>query len=315
MSPAGLSDTLRVVCAVEGEAYVRHCAAMLHSVLAQHPGTPVHVDYLHGADTSESGRKRLAGMVRNAGGEITFHLISDGWVEGLPVTDFTRKATWYRISLDALLPNADRVLYLDVDLLVRRSLLPLWGTPLKGNVVGAVTNVPPPIYRAYTERPEMGGDRYFNAGVLLLDLAAMRREGLGDELREHARRHASRLIWRDQDVLNEVLHGRRLPLRPIWNCMNATYFGSATEYFDEEALAEARENPVIRHFEGPDECKPWHILSDRQSRREYVEHRRATPWPRVQPAGRTPMNMIRHARRTLRQLPRSAARRLLRRLV
>lgn len=273
---------------------------MLHSLLVHDHQAGVHIDYLHGDDTSRRGRRRLASMVDALGGEISFHLVADSWVEGLPIKDFTRKATWYRICLDELLPDVDRLLYLDADLLVRDSLLPLWRTSLNGHIIGAVTNVPPGPDKEYTERPELGGDPYFNAGVLLMDLAAIRREALGQVMREYSRKHAPRLRWRDQDALNEVLHARRLPLHPRWNCMNSVVqFSTAAEYFAAEQLEEARSRPAIRHFEGPTFSKPWHLLCDQSSRRQYFAHRRATPWPRFVPDGLTPRNMLRYARRRL----------------
>jgi lipopolysaccharide biosynthesis glycosyltransferase len=299
------------VCAVEGEAYVRHCAAMLHSLLEHDGDADVRIDYLHDQTTSSSGRRRLAAMVSRMGGEIAFHLIPDRWVEGLPIKDFTRKATWYRIALDALLPDLDRILYLDADLLVRDSVLPLWRTPLDGHLIGAVTNVPPGPDRAYTERPELGGDPYFNAGVLLMDLGAIRRESLGPVLREYAVTHAARLKWRDQDALNEVLHARRLPLHPRWNCMNSVmHFSSAADYFTAEELQEARRHPAIRHFEGPSFNKPWHLLAAEESRREYLQHRRQTPWPYFLPEGCTPLNLARYGRRQAGSVRRALRRRL-----
>ncbi len=293
------------MCAVEGERHVHHCAAMLHSLLEHREATRISIDYLHGDDTSERGRRRLSEMVRDLGGEIDFHRVADSWVEGLPIKDFTKKATWYRISLDELLPHADRILYLDVDLLVRRPLLPLWETSLEGHLIGAVSNVPPGPDKAYTERPELEGDRYFNAGVLLMDLGAIRREGIGPVLREHAVKHGARMKWRDQDALNEVLHGRRLPLAPKWNCMNAVVqFSQAAEYFDPGELDEARRDPAIRHFEGPLFSKPWHILANETSWREYSRHRRQTPWPRVLRTGLTPRNSARYLRGRLGRLKR-----------
>ena len=298
MLPDGQTDVIQIVCAVEGEAYVRHCAAMLHSLLLSNSGAEIRIDYLHGDDTSERNRRRLAGMVSKLGSQIRFHEVPDRWVKGLPIKGFTRKATWYRILLDEILPDIDRVLYLDVDLLVMDSLVPLWRTDLAGHVVAAVTNVPMLHDRPYTERLELGGDPYFNAGVLLLDLASIRGDGIGVELREFGVNHAARLRWRDQDVLNEVLHDRRLALVPRWNCMNSVMnFSWAYEYFSVEDLDDARRNPAIRHFEGPDRNKPWHLLAERDVRRQYIGHRRNTPWPRVWRAGCTPANVARFAHR------------------
>ena len=82
--------------------------------------------------------------------------------------------------------------------------------------------------------------------------------------------------------------------------MNAVmHFPWATAYFDAETLAEARREPAVRHFEGPSYNKPWHLLCDPISRSQYAEHRRHTPWPRVQREGCTPMNVVRYARRRL----------------
>lgn len=291
---------MQVVCAVEGESHVPHCAAMLHSLLATHPDGEVRVEYLHGRDTSASGRRRLAAMVAEMGGEIAFHQVPDAWVEGLPVKGFTGKATWYRIFLDELFPDVDRLLYLDLDLLVLDSLVPLWRMPMEGHVLAAVTNVPLPNQRPYTERPELGGDEYFNAGVLLLDMTVIRREQIGERLRSFSVRNAERLVWRDQDALNEVLHDRRLALHPRWNCMNSVmHFEWAVDYFDEGQLTEAREHPAVRHFEGPARNKPWHLLCDPESHRQYREHRSQTPWPRVRRSGRTPLNLVKYARRRL----------------
>jgi lipopolysaccharide biosynthesis glycosyltransferase len=303
LSLSARAESIQVVCAVEGEDYVRHCAVMLHSLLLHNQGAGVHIHYLHGGEAPEGGRTLLAEMVTRMEGSIEFHRVADSWVEGLPTKDFTRKATWYRIALDELLPGLDRVLYLDVDLVVKDSLRPLWETSLQGQLIGAVTNIAPIPFRPYTERPELGGDPYFNAGVLLMDLASIRLAGIGPELRAHARRHADRLKWRDQDALNEVLHGRRLPLHPRWNCMNSVmHFHTAVDYFSAQEITEARRSPAIRHFEGPSDNKPWHLLSDPEHRAQYMEHRIHTPWPRLRSSGRTPVNLVRYAARRVHRI-------------
>lgn len=296
MSPSN-AERVKIACAVEGEGYVRHCAAMLHSLLSRHPGAEVH--YLHGEDTSARGRRRLREMVERLEGQITFHLIPDAWVDGLPVKGFTGKATWYRFFLPQLLAAESRVLYLDTDLLVLDSLAPLFALELGEHLVAAVSNVLQESDRGRGRWLGLPDDNaYFNAGVLLMNLRLMRAENTSESLLAWSRANSHQFGWRDQDALNVILHERRLALHPRWNCMNAIIlFPWATEYFGEDAVAEARANPAIRHFEGPDANKPWHLLSDPEVRSLYRSHRQHTPWPRVRSTGRTPRNLLRYVRR------------------
>ena len=66
-----------------------------------------------------------------------------------------------------------------------------------------------------------------------------------------------------------------------------------------DLVEEARRSPAIRHFEGPAENKPWHLLCEQPGREHYMHHRAATPWPKVRRAGLTPRNLLRLARRRL----------------
>ena len=118
-----------------------------------------------------------------------------------------------------------------------------------------------------------GPEEYFNAGVLLLNLDKMRRDGSTDRLLHYARANAGRLVWRDQDALNVVIGANHVRLHPRWNCMNSVIeFPQSIDVFGAVAVAEARGHPAIRHFEGPSLHKPWHYLSD-------ARHAAALPSP------------------------------------
>jgi lipopolysaccharide biosynthesis glycosyltransferase len=289
---------LHVACAAEGDAYVAHSAAMLHSVLARHADDDVRIYYMHGPEVSASQRRKLARMVARNGGEISFLDVPDARVEGLPTRDFTRKATWYRIFLPEMRPDVDRAIYLDSDVLVVDSLLPLFDMDLEGNLVGAVTNVFTDIhFHRPAELGLAGVHVYFNAGVLLMDLDGMRRDDVTGALLAYGVENADRIEWRDQDALNVVLGERRLGLHPRWNVMNSFRFPWAPEVFGADILEEALSNPAIRHFEGPNDNKPWHYMCDQSLRELYMRHRRGTPWPWLRPDGMTPRNVVRRARR------------------
>jgi lipopolysaccharide biosynthesis glycosyltransferase len=294
-----MNDVITVACAVEGEDYVRHCATMLHSLLARHEPGRIHIHYLHGPESSARSRRKLAEMVKRQGGEIAFHAVPDEWVAEVPVKGFTGKATWYRSFLPAILPRLPRILYLDADLLVVDSLEPLFAIDLDGHLVAAVSNVPMKNDRGHWRAvglPREGA--YFNAGVLLMNLELMRNERTTEQVIRWGAEHGDSFGLRDQDALNAVLHERRLALEPRWNCMNSViHFPWSAEILGAEKVEEARHTPAIRHFEGPEHAKPWHLLSPEDVRRLYVTHRRQTPWPRMRPTGCTPQNLIRYVRR------------------
>jgi lipopolysaccharide biosynthesis glycosyltransferase len=291
-------ETLHIACTAEAN-YVAHSAAMLHSALARRDGLEVSIHYLHGEDISARATRRLARMVESNGGRIEFLRIPDRRLEGLPIQGFTRRATWYRIFLPELL-QAERVLFLDSDTIVVDSLAPLWRTDLGDSCLGAVTNVWQWNDVGRELRLGLPEGSYFNAGVLLMDLARMRADGCSAELLDYGTRHATELSFRDQDALNVVLGERRMPLHPRWNCMNSILlFPSSVEVFGPDAVEEARSSPAIRHFEGPSQNKPWHLLCERGMRELYYDHRRQTPWPRVRPEGITPANLMRRLGRTV----------------
>ena len=269
-------ETLHVACAVEGP-YDAHSAAMVHSVLTCAQPLDVHVHLLHGPGFPAASARRLEQLVRGHGARLSAHAVAPERVAGLPVVAEFTVAMWYRILLPELVA-ADRVLYLDVDTLALDALAPLWATDLGDAYLGAVTNVLMPHHAGRPASLGLDPAAYFNSGVLLLNLAAMRRDGSTAALRDCAVRRGAELEWPDQDALNLVLGARRVALHPRWNAMNSLRFAWAADVLGAREVAQARTRPGIRHFEGPGENKPWHPACTADDRERYHEHLRATPW-------------------------------------
>jgi len=277
------------------EHYVPHAATSIHSFLAHRGELGMHVHFLHREPFPPECVRELTGMVEAQGGHISFWPIDAERVAGLPGDAPFSVEMWFRIFLPDLLADLDRVLYVDADTIAVDSLEPLWRTDLGDQYVGAVTNV---FQHNHLHRPAelglAGPEVYFNSGVLLFNLATMRRDGCSRALGELALARGDELEWPDQDVLNLVLGGRRLALHPRWNCMNSTlHFPQSADVFGHETVEEARRAPGIRHFEGPADNKPWHYLCEREMRELYWEHRRRTPWPDQDLEGVTRRNAVR----------------------
>lgn len=120
----------------------------------------------------------------------------------------TRKRWSYmsllRLALPEILPEEDRVLWLDIDTIVNADITDLMKTDLDGCYVAAV------------EEPIRSKDPflYYNAGVMVMDLKKLR-DGMADLLIRYVNRVDMR--FPDQDVINLLCQGRIKPVSPYWN--------------------------------------------------------------------------------------------------
>lgn len=278
---------MHIACAAS-EQYAPHCAAMLHSLLAQHPRGQCHIHYLHVPDLPEAVKRNIESVCHGMCAQLSLHPVDASIFDGLPVRWHISVETWYRLLLPRLLPDVERVLYIDADAIVTAELDALWQTDMGEHSVAAVDNAFIAQSRDRVRKLGLGTGRYFNGGVLLLDLARLRAADWTARALDYAQRHADTLALLDQDVMNILLGPHRLTLSPRWNCQNSVfYFTDSRAHFGEAASREATENPAIVHFEGPGMAKPWHYLCKHPYRDRYFAHRRQTPWPRVGIEGRT----------------------------
>lgn len=181
------------------------------------------------------------------------------------------RTAYARLFLGEFLPeDVERVVYVDCDVMFERDIGELWSTDLAGYALGAVDN-------RYWEDPKRHQDRlglttpsYFNSGVLLVDLAQWREEGVGARALAFARDAGERLTLHDQDALNGALHGgwKELPLH--WN----------TWVIHPELRADSQ---AVFHFMGAP--KPWHPDYGGPYGDKFFAYLDSTPY-----AGRRPWN-------------------------
>ena len=132
-----------------------------------------------------------------------------------PVARYWTRAMYYRLLAAELLPRSlDRGLYLDPDILVINPVRALYDTDLEGDLMAAATHtgllagITDPVNRLRLENYE--AEAYYNSGVLVMDLSAMRREVRPGDIFDYAREHADILLLPDQDVLNGLYGGQIL---------------------------------------------------------------------------------------------------------
>ncbi len=297
-----MPDRVHIALATD-TAYCPWAAVAVSSCQAA-TGAGVHVHVLHEGDLSDVTQDRFAAMVRGHNGEISFHAVASRRLAGVPSKGpaLGGRVSWLRILLPEMLPDLNRILYLDADTLTMDSLEALWEMPLGDAGIAAVANVVEPDRRGHVIGLGIADPRhYFNAGVLVMDLALMRREDSFSEILRVVADRGDELTWFDQDALNLVFAGRWRRLEPRWNAQNSLWFWGrwAREVFGESAVRGAVSNPGILHFEGPAIVKPWHYLCQHPYRDAYRATLAKTPWSDAPLLERTA------ATRMIHRLPRS----------
>ena len=172
-------------------------------------------------------------------------------------------STWFRLlAIDALPPDVERFVYVDVDVVIRQPLQPLWGVDLKGRPLGAVRSVNYPSigtwgafdhWRRYGIDPRLP---FFNAGLLVVDVPRWVAAGTTARILELMR--TGDIHGGDQQSLNVALAGQWTELDPIWNQQTPLLHDGKGGHllYDDDTIDRAREAPAVVHF--LDRPKPWH---------------------------------------------------------
>ena len=133
-------------------------------------------------------------------------------------------------------PGSDRVAFLDSDVLVKRDLSALFATDLGASRSAQFWTTTIQLFDGAASRsgatlqrwisgvslPDNGA--YFNAGMLLIDVAKWREQDLEAQSVGHLLRHGKHLPIADQDGLNQLLTGRWHSLDLCWNVQTVGRF-------------------------------------------------------------------------------------------
>jgi len=155
-------------------------------------------------------------------------------------------ATYYRLFISNYLDDSlDTILYLDADTIckgdITKDIEHLSEKILKENILFvASSEVDPEIS---CKRLGMKQNKYFNAGVMLINLKKWKEENMGETLTNIMKRKYDSILWWDQDILNSYADGDYLELNPELN-FRLNYHN----FKNEEKLK-------IYHFFG--DLKPW----------------------------------------------------------
>ncbi len=287
---------MRHVAFALNHRFVHPCAVAILSIL-RHNDPESLTFHIVGEDLDDGDTSILETLVRGFSSNIAFYTVPEALLRGYEVKWERKrlsKVVFYRCLFASILPEEiSTVLYLDCDLLVLAPLDDLWLVNLRDKALAAV----PDAYPVNTKHCERLGypvsDNYFNGGVLLLNLFYWREHSLEQQCKAFYNAHADKLLYNDQDLLNGLLHNRKILLDMRWNVQENAYRlpkGDATGAFSPCPFLKTLESPFILHYSGR---KPWQYHCMHPFRQLYFTYENLLPGIKARAHGR-PESFLRH---------------------
>lgn len=246
-----MQQTLRIATAINA-AYLLPLRVMLASLTEHLRASFRPVLYVINRDLNRQQLDSLSALV-----EVHSIVPGPDATHALPRQHgFLPEVTFPLLLSDILPESLDRVLFLDPDLLILDDLATVWETDLAGRAIAAVRDQAIPFCsspRGVKNRASLGipdAAWYFNAGVMLIDIAGWRHLDIPVRASRYIRQLGGETDFLHQEGLNAVLWDNWLPLHQRWNLIASLTGRRYGRYRAMEWVP-----PGIVHFAGP--FKPW----------------------------------------------------------
>ncbi len=264
------------VCFAPDNNYAVPCAAAIASIVdfsANDEFYTFHI--LHSSTFLPENREKLASLsLPKKNFKINFIQVSDTEFKDFP--DYGHQPVWYRFKIPSLI-NADKVLYLDCDVIAAASLREFFEIDMENFAMCAVKdNIHKKLAKKY-KLPK--GQPYFNSGVVMMNCKFWREHKIEEQFFSYIHEDPQRAWLLDQNILNMLFGHLTKFVHLKYNFQYVAPIAFESCYIHErQEYRQALKNPVIVHFFGS--VKPWisgvgkmHPLQDL-----YLKYLAQTPW-------------------------------------
>lgn len=163
----------------------------------------------------------------------------------------------YKLKFAQLLPKANRIIYFDSDIIVKKSLSELYNINLDNFFIAGTTD---------NKNNSQAGINYINTGMMLIDLNKIRQYGVENKFVQYAKMHNINTETNSESVINNVLSKYIKAIDSNWN-VQVLNFMNRSSY---------TKKPYIIHYTGKQ--KPWLFGTYNHFKNEYFKVLKHTPW-------------------------------------
>jgi len=276
---ASLQTSVEInICMSFNDNYFVHALTTIQSLIANNKScSKVKLFILCDAQLSQNNRNKLSVYFAEQI-DVSFLDVDPDLFNALPLNrHYISLNTYYRLVIHKLIPEIDRVIYLDSDIIFCDDITELWSHDLQGKSLAGSLDEGGVLQ---SRRLQLGIESsYINAGVLIMDLNKIR-EKYNDVFIEYMANYFTRkqdIILQDQDILN-LTYNNDISLLPLkWNVNSRMFCLNDLEHkYSISEEMEAINDLGIIHF--TDRKKPWNILCSHPLRKLYWYYRgKASP--------------------------------------
>jgi len=245
--------------------YVAHLSAALYSLLKSNEHRTFDIVVLT-TNISQNERSKLDYITDLFGSNLKVELLRDSLFDGLKVNYHFQKSNYYRLFAAEFIKDS-KCLYLDADIIVTSSLDELLDVELGDYYLAAVEN---PGFDRHSELSMRPTSKYFNSGVMLLNLNKWRQLCVKDLVIDVVKNKPDAIHFVDQCGLNSVVDGEWVELDPMYNVQTCML---EAQLFSFDFV---QKNSKIIHFTGS--SKPWCLHNDHPFKKKYWLNRNKTPY-------------------------------------
>lgn len=283
-----LDEPIVLVCSAD-ENYAMPMTVMLCSVMANlKTNAQLQIAVLDGGIRPSTKQKVLRSLQRP---NVPFCL---NWIQpdhtllqNLPLSHRFTLAAYYRLLIPEALPaHLHKAIYLDCDMIVQGNLAELWQEKVDDQYVLAVQDDYQPLVSSrggcglcnYQELGLNPQQKYFNSGLLVINLKKWREDAIGTKVLEFSRQNGAYIKNADQDGLNAVFQGRWGQLSERWNQMPSIYAYSSWQESPYEAstFQALRDSPYVIHYTNAP--KPWQHQCQHPAKALFFAYLDQTDW-------------------------------------
>lgn len=255
------------ICLSTDNNYSKYAGVVIASVLINSKDEDFITFYILDGGIDEDNKQKIQSLKNIKDCNIVFVQIREELFDiykKIGTHSYISISTYYRLKLASLLPEVDKVLYLDCDIIVNSNAADLFKTNIEDYYAGAVMDT---AMKSSGWVPQLEkGNIYFNAGVLLLNLKKIREDNIEEKFEDYTKKEFDNIRVGDQQIINVVCQGKIKQMDSEWNVQSSNFI-NRSDY---------TKAPKIIHYVGRQ--KPWIFGSMNYWKNLYFSVLDKTPW-------------------------------------